>query len=156
MRAELIKRLVVKRPGVRARGDMIGIPLPNILDRWACKWAAAKAPQRKRPCRSRALPVDPYFVMRALSVAKGSGSLCVAVERTIAPRRKSLLALQRLQNPRGLAANAENLLRCIGRSRWARNLSTLHLQNRMSKGARHGHLSRRVSQTFRAEMEKSH
>src|SRR6516164_3015502 len=25
------------------------------------------------------LPVDPYFVMRALSVAKGSGSLCVAV-----------------------------------------------------------------------------
>src|SRR5262249_35032785 len=52
---------------------MIGIPLPNILDRWACKWAAAKAPQRKRPCRSRALPVDPYFVMRALSVAKGSG-----------------------------------------------------------------------------------
>src|SRR5262245_42696224 len=75
--------------------------------------------------------------------------------RTIAPRRKSLLALQRLQNPRGLAANAKNLLRCIGRSRWARNLSTLHLQNRMSKGARHGHLSRRVSQTFRAEMERS-
>src|SRR5215510_12703209 len=25
------------------------------------------------------LPVDPYFVMRALSVAKGSRSLCVAV-----------------------------------------------------------------------------
>src|SRR6516225_5843885 len=51
VRAELIKRLVVKRPGVRAWGDMIGIPLPNILDRGACKRAAAKAPQRKRPCR---------------------------------------------------------------------------------------------------------
>src|SRR5262249_32343585 len=104
------------------------------------------------------LPVDPYFVMRALSVAKGSGvyALRVANRELSRLRRKSLLALQRLQNPRGIAANAENLLRCIGRSRWARNLSTLHLQNRMSKGARHGHLSRRVSQTFRAEMEKSH
>jgi len=27
----LIKRLDVKRPDIRARGDMIGIPLPNIL-----------------------------------------------------------------------------------------------------------------------------
>jgi len=32
VRAELIKRLDVERPGIRARGDMIGIPLPNILD----------------------------------------------------------------------------------------------------------------------------
>jgi len=32
VRAELTKRLDVKRPDVRARGDMIGIPLPNILD----------------------------------------------------------------------------------------------------------------------------
>jgi hypothetical protein len=32
VRAELIKRLDVKRPGIRARGDMIAIPLPNILD----------------------------------------------------------------------------------------------------------------------------
>jgi hypothetical protein len=29
---ELTKRQDVKRPGIRARGDMIGIPLPNILD----------------------------------------------------------------------------------------------------------------------------
>ena len=47
MRAELAKRLDVKRPGIRARGDMIGIPLPNILDRWAshtgrCKGATAE------------------------------------------------------------------------------------------------------------------
>jgi hypothetical protein len=32
VRAELTKWLDVKRPDVRARGDMIGIPLPNILD----------------------------------------------------------------------------------------------------------------------------
>jgi hypothetical protein len=31
VRAELIKLLDVKRPDIRARGDMIGIPLPNIL-----------------------------------------------------------------------------------------------------------------------------
>src|SRR5262249_16915856 len=47
VRAELIKRLDVKRPGIRARGDMIGIPLPNILDRWAshtgrCEGATAE------------------------------------------------------------------------------------------------------------------
>jgi hypothetical protein len=29
---ELTKRQDVKRAGIRARGDMIGIPLPNILD----------------------------------------------------------------------------------------------------------------------------
>jgi len=32
VRAELTKRLNVKRPSIRARGDMIEIPLPNILD----------------------------------------------------------------------------------------------------------------------------
>jgi len=32
VRAELTKRLDVKRPSIRARGDMIEIPLPNILD----------------------------------------------------------------------------------------------------------------------------
>src|SRR5215831_19694972 len=53
MRAELVKRLVVKRPGVRARGDMIGIPLPNILDRWACKRAA----RRRHSGKGRAVPV---------------------------------------------------------------------------------------------------
>ena len=44
---ELIKRLDVKRPGIRAWGDMIGIPLPNILDGWAshtgrCEGATAE------------------------------------------------------------------------------------------------------------------
>src|SRR6516165_2531498 len=39
-------------------------------------WAAAKAPQRKRPCRSRATARRSLFV-RALSVAKASRSLCV-------------------------------------------------------------------------------
>ncbi len=75
------------------------------------------------------LPVDPYFVMRALCVAKASGTLCGAVaKRIIAPRRKSSLALQPSQNPFGIAANAENLLKCIGRSRWARNLTAPSLQ----------------------------
>jgi hypothetical protein len=32
MVAELTKRLDVKRPSIRGPGDMIGIPLPNILD----------------------------------------------------------------------------------------------------------------------------
>src|SRR5262245_63922128 len=84
------------------------------------------------------LPVDPYFVMRALIVANASRSLCGAVanKRITGRRRKSSLALQPLQNPFGIAANAENLLRCIGRSRWARNLSALHLQKRTSKGDR--------------------
>jgi hypothetical protein len=43
-----------------------GKPLPNIggshsriLDRWTATQAAPKAPQRKRPCRSRALVLDP-------------------------------------------------------------------------------------------------
>src|SRR5205814_4297226 len=54
------------------------------------------------------------------------------------------------------AANTGNLLRCIGRSRSGRNLSTPSLQKRKSKGARHDHLSRRVSQTFGAEVGKPH
>ena len=35
MRAELTKGLDVKRPGIRARGDMIGIPLRSSGDRTA-------------------------------------------------------------------------------------------------------------------------
>src|SRR5262249_44591153 len=31
----ITKRQDVKRSGIRARGDMIGIPLLNMLDRWA-------------------------------------------------------------------------------------------------------------------------
>src|SRR5262249_61681280 len=52
---------------------MIGIPLPNILDRGACKRAAAKAPQRKRPCRSRATArrsLTPFF-FAASSLSSG-------------------------------------------------------------------------------------
>src|SRR5262249_18939823 len=47
VRAELTKRLDVKCPGIRARGGIIGIPLPNILDCWAlhtgrCEGATAE------------------------------------------------------------------------------------------------------------------
>jgi hypothetical protein len=47
VRAELTNRLDVKRPSIRARRDMIGIPLPNILDRSAshtgrCEGATAE------------------------------------------------------------------------------------------------------------------
>ena len=60
MRAELTKRLDVKRSDVRARGDMIGIPLPNILDRWAlhtgrCGGATAE--------KSRAVPERPRSIL---------------------------------------------------------------------------------------------
>src|SRR6266404_8995829 len=63
--AELTKRLDVKRSDVRARGDMIGIPLPNILDRWAlhtgrCGGATAEK-GRAVPERP---PVDPYCLLR--------------------------------------------------------------------------------------------
>src|SRR6266436_6908947 len=74
--------------------------------------AAWKAPQRKRPCRSRATARRSLLRLRALCVAKASGTLCGAVaKRIIAPRRKSSLALQPSQNPFGIAANAENLLK---------------------------------------------
>ena len=64
--------------------------------------------------------------------------------------------MQPLQNPRDKAANAENLPKCIGRSRSARNPIAPSLQQRRSKGARHDHLSHRVSQTLGAEVGKSH
>jgi hypothetical protein len=38
---------------------MPGNPFPSTLDRRGRMRAAALAPQRRRPCRSRALPVDP-------------------------------------------------------------------------------------------------
>src|SRR6516162_5838845 len=113
--------------------------------------AAAKAPQRKRPCRSRATARR-----SVLQRAAGVYALRSQIENYRAKAKKFARQLQPLQNPRDKAANAENLLRCIGRSRWARNLSARRLRNRTSKGAGHGHVSRRVSQTFRAEMGKSH
>src|SRR6516162_8596869 len=53
VRAELTKRLDVKRPSIRARGHDRNTA-PDILDGWRRTRAAAKVPQRKRPCRSRA------------------------------------------------------------------------------------------------------
>jgi putative tryptophan/tyrosine transport system substrate-binding protein len=64
VRAELTKRLDVKRSDVRARGDMIGIPLPNILDRWALHTGRCGGATEK----GRAVPerpsVDASFVWR--------------------------------------------------------------------------------------------
>jgi len=104
--------------------------------------AAEKAPQRKRPCRSRATARRSLLRRACVKHCKGQPECvrCGRKQRITGRRRKSSLALQPLQNPFGIAANAENLLRCIGRSRWARNLSALHLQKRTSKGARHGHV----------------
>ena len=64
MRAELIKRLDVKRPGIRARGDMIGITAPEYFG----LMGVAHGPLRRRHSgKGRAvperLPVDPYFVI---------------------------------------------------------------------------------------------
>jgi len=60
VQAELTKRPDVKRPGIRARGDTIGIPLPNIFG----LMGVAHGPLRKRYSgKGRAvperLPVDP-------------------------------------------------------------------------------------------------
>src|SRR5262249_1676214 len=66
------------------------------------------------------------------------------------------VASDSLQNRIGIAANTGNLRRFIGRSRSARNLIAPSLQKRTSKGARHDHLSHRVSQTFGAEVGRSH
>src|SRR5258708_39943990 len=74
--AELTKRQDVKRPGIRAWGQnhsrvigSTGGECGQLRRRHSGKGRAV--PER--------LPVDPYFVMRALSVAKAGGSLCVAV-----------------------------------------------------------------------------
>jgi hypothetical protein len=54
-----------------------------------------------------------------------------------------LLVSQSLRNRFGTVANTGNLLRCIGRSRSAKNLTASSLQKRTSKRARHDHLSHR-------------
>src|SRR5262249_11056957 len=124
-----------------------GKPLPSNWSDGRRVRAAEKAPQRKRPCRSRATARRSLLRHARAKLCKGQPESvrCGRKSRITGRRRKSSLALQPLQNPFGIAANAENLLRCIGRSRWARNLSALHLQKRTSKGARHGHVSCRVS-----------
>src|SRR5215831_4899091 len=66
VRAEPTKRLDVKRPGIRARGDTIGIPLPNILDWWAshtgrCESATA---EKAVPCPSDCPSIPALFSLR--------------------------------------------------------------------------------------------
>jgi hypothetical protein len=52
--AELTKRLDVKRPDIRARGTLLKYRSRIFWIDGRRTRAAAKAPQRKRPCRSRA------------------------------------------------------------------------------------------------------
>ena len=56
----------VKRQAIRAWGEssysgLGGIPLPSNWIDGRPSGPLSKAPQRKRPCRSRALPVDPLI-----------------------------------------------------------------------------------------------
>ena len=79
VRAELTKRLDVKPSGIRGGGDH-----RNTTPEYFGLMGVARGPLRRRHRgKGRAvperLPVDPYFVMRALSVAKASRSLCGAV-----------------------------------------------------------------------------
>src|SRR5262249_38137753 len=81
--------------------------------------------------------------------------LCSREWRPIEPRRESSLVSHSLRNRFGTVGNTGNLLRCIGRSRSAKNLRTPGFQTHL-KGTRHDHLSGRVSQTFGAEVDESH
>ena len=56
MRAELTKRPDLERPGIRARADIIRVPLPNTLD-WM---GVAHGPLwRRHSGRGRAVPERP-------------------------------------------------------------------------------------------------
>jgi hypothetical protein len=48
----------------------LGDATPEYLDRWTATQAAPKAPQRKRPCRSRALSL--ILTVRSLNCASAS------------------------------------------------------------------------------------
>jgi hypothetical protein len=85
-----------------------------------------------------------------LTFAQGSRSICRAVANREVPSQG-----ERVRSSHRRAANTGNLLRCIGRSRSARNSSAPSFQKRTPKGAGHDRLSRRVSQTFGAEVGKS-
>src|SRR5262249_37827511 len=92
---------------------MIGIPLPNILDRWACKRAAAKAPQRKRPCCSRATArrslTPSFFAASSLS----SGRRLKSRADTTSALLQSVRFLQRSANLFTQShCRADFLLRC--------------------------------------------
>src|SRR5215831_18237527 len=58
MRAELTKRLDVKRSSIRARGTSSEYRFRIFWIDGRRTRAAAKAPQRKRPCRPERPPVD--------------------------------------------------------------------------------------------------
>src|SRR5262245_21348808 len=80
VRAELIEPLDVKRPAIRDRGGYDRNTAPEYFG----LMGVAHGPLRRRHSgKGRAvperLPVDPYFVMRALSVAKGSGVYALRV-----------------------------------------------------------------------------
>src|SRR5262245_6570267 len=138
------------------RGQVFGpgaIPLPsNWIDGRRTR-AAAKAPQRKRPCRSRA--TARRSLLRHACEQRESMRCESQIENYRAKAKKFARLAAVAKSPRH-----SRQCRKLAEMYWAlalgEELSTLHLQNRMSKGARHGHLSRRVSQTFRAEMEKSY
>src|SRR5215471_11741999 len=66
----------VKRPGIRAWGQYHSRVIGSMGGECGLLRRRHSGKGRAVPER---LPVDPYFVMRALSVAKGSRSLCVAV-----------------------------------------------------------------------------
>jgi hypothetical protein len=72
---------------------MFGGDFFRTLDRRAAMRAASKAPQRKRPCRSRALPVDPsssFQLARRHDLAR--------VKRGVMPRVSYHAGSQRIRN----------------------------------------------------------
>jgi len=74
----------------------------EYLDRWAAHRAAARAPQRKRPCRARATALDPDFVHEraALIPSPASSRMLATVARLVCVRAYALLSRLRAVNPR--------------------------------------------------------
>jgi hypothetical protein len=78
VRAELTKRLDVKRPDIRARGTLLKYRSRIFWIDGRRTRAAARRHSGKGRAVPERLPVDPYFVMRALSVAKAGRGCCLA------------------------------------------------------------------------------
>jgi len=89
----------------------LGEATPEYLDRWTATQAAPKAPQRKRPCRSRALVLDPnrsFVELRVGEPRLGARSAPSAADRVRRGRsiRKAGEILMSSRSERCLA-NAE-------------------------------------------------
>src|SRR5262245_8660034 len=88
VRAELTKRLDVKRPDIRARETLLKYRSRIFWIDGRRTRAAAKAPQRKRPCRSRAtarrslLPPSFGNAKRRMPLEHGCGLLVATGKRS--------------------------------------------------------------------------